>query len=241
MIDLRCHLLDGTGCGPADFAESVGMCRAAGGEGVRVLVATPRWPKGAQEPPLGFEECGRRLERLGLEARGESPQLLLGFVLQFGENLPALVERHGPRLALGGGRHLLVSLPALETPASAEGVWEELGRQGFAVVLARPECSPALRRDAARLDRWSESGVLMQLDASSVTGAYGREVQRFAWRCVERYGAGRVLLASNARAAGSRRPSLREAFEAASKRVGRARARAQHRAPLDEARARARD
>jgi protein-tyrosine phosphatase len=202
------------------------MCRAARAEGVGVLLATPRWPKGATAPPLGFEECGRRLERLRRAARGESPQLRLGFVLQFDEGLPALVERHGARLALGGGRHLLVSLPALETPAAADSVWEELARLGFAVVLARPECSPALRRDAARLDHWADAGVLMQLDASSVTGAYGREVQRFAWRCVERYGAGRVVVASNARDASARRPSLGEAAEMISKRLGRARARA---------------
>lgn len=203
------------------------MCRAARAEGVGVLLATPRWPKGAPAPPLGIEECGQMLERLRRAARGESPQLRLGFVLQFDEGLPALAERHGARLALGGGRHLLVSLPALETPAAAESVWEELARLGFAVVLARPECSPALRRDAARLDRWAAAGVLMQLDASSVTGAYGREVQRFAWRCVGRYGAGRgVVVASNARDASARRPSLAEAAEMISKRLGRARARA---------------
>lgn len=223
MIDLSCHLLDGAGCGPSGFAEGAEMCRLMRGEGVRTAVATPRWARGAAEPPLAFEECERRLARLRREA-GEGLSLRLGFVLPFGPELPALVARHGARLALGGGRHLLVALPALEAPAGAEEVWGELARMGFGVVVARPECSPALRRDPGRLDRWVAGGLVVQLDAAGVAGAYGREVRRFAWRCLRRYGAGGVVLASNARDASARRPSLRRAAEEAARRLGTRRA-----------------
>lgn len=227
MIDLCCHLLDGVEGGPESFEGSLELCRRALGEGVRTVVATPRWAADADEPPLPFEECERRLARLRRETGG-ALRLRLGFVLRFGAGLPSLVERHGSRVTLGGGgTHLLVALPALEVPEGAEEVWAALALKGLTPVVARPECSLGLRREPERLDRWVEAGAVVQLDAASVCGAYGREVRRFAWRCLERYGAANAVLASNAREAGassSRRPPLKQAAEEVARKAGTRRA-----------------
>src|SRR5688572_23198151 len=109
MIDLRSHILDGTPCGPASFAESLEMCRTAVEDGVKIIVATPRWEVGDTEPPLPFEECRRKLNCLEMEMQG-ALSFKLGFGLQFSLELPRLVERHGSMLTLAGKRHLLISL-----------------------------------------------------------------------------------------------------------------------------------
>lgn len=197
MIDIRSHILDGTPCGPASFAGSLEMCHAAIADGVRTIVATPRWEVGRAEPPLPFDECRGRLERLEAKTLGVI-SLRLGFVLQFSPELPALVEAHGPKLALAGGRQLLVSLPSVEAPAEAEGVWGALARAGFSTVLAHPECNAVLRRDDARLVRWVSEGMTLQIDTMSVLGAHGREVRRFAIECLRKF-EGRVVVASNGR------------------------------------------
>jgi protein-tyrosine phosphatase len=197
MIDLRCHILDGMPCGPDSFAESLEMCHTAAAGGVRTIVATPRWEVGRTEPPLPFEECQRKIERLNAEMRG-SLSLGLGFALQFGADLPALVERHGSKLALAGKRYLLVSLPSVNVPTEAEGVWRSLALMGFSVVLAHPECNTILRRNDARLARWVAEGMTIQVDAASVDGTHGREVRRFALECLRKY-EGCAIVASNAR------------------------------------------
>lgn len=197
MIDLSTHILDGTPCGPDTFADSLEMCRAAAADGVKTIVATPRWEAGRAEPPIPFDECRRKIERLQSEVRG-ALSFRLGFVLQFSSELPRLAERYGSELALGGKRHLLTSLPSTEFPHGAERVWEGLAQRGFSVVLAHPECNSVLRRDAARLARWVSGGITLQIDASSVVGAYGREVKRFAVECLRKY-EGRAVVASNAR------------------------------------------
>lgn len=229
MIDLRCHLLNAAACGPESFEESLEMCRLAASEGVRVMVAAVRWPprgfeEGWTEAAL-LEECERRLARLQAATPG-GPTLLSGFVLPFSALLPALVERHGVRLTLGGGHNLLVTLPSLDVPEGVAEVCTELARLGHGVVVARPECAPALRRERRRLAEWIERGATVQVDAASLTGAHGREAQRFAWLLVETYGVkGRVLVASNARDAGPRRPSLGAAAEEITRKLGRACAR----------------
>lgn len=202
------------------------MCRLAFAEGTHTIVACAEWHAGRSAPPDGFDEYESRLERLSV-ASGVALRLVPGFALAFGAALPALAARYETRITLGGGRQLLVTLPALDTPPEAEAVWAQLAELGFGVVVARPECSPALRSDAARLDAWVAGGVTLQLDAASVCGAHGREAQRFALRCVRRYASsGGVLLASNARDAGPRRPSLSEASAAVAKKFGAGRARA---------------
>jgi protein-tyrosine phosphatase len=205
MIDLHCQLLGETGrdC-REDAGDALEICRRALEEGVHTIVATGTCGPRAPEPEL-TAEYRRRLERLK-EGTGGSLRLKLGFVVKFSADLASLVGEHGSQLGLGGGRFVLVSLPPLRTPPEAEEVWRSVAELGFNVILARPECSPALRRDPARLDGWVRRGVMLQLDAASVTGAHGRVSQHFALLWAQRY-VGRVAVASNARA-GQSRPSF---------------------------------
>ena len=225
MIDLSCHLLEGVEGGPESFQGSLEMCRRAVGDGVRTIVATPRWAAQAVAPPLSFDECERRLSRLRRELGG-ALGLKLGFALQFGAHLPGLVEKYGARLTLGGaGTHVLVALPALDVPEEAEEVWAAIAQLGFTPVVGRPECSSGLRHAPRVSTLGSRRGAVVQLDAASLGGAYGREAQRFAWRCIERYGAANaVVIASNAREAGAHHPSLRSAAEEAARKTGTRRA-----------------
>lgn len=223
MIDIRSHILDGTPCGPDSFADSLEMCRAAAADGVRTIVATPRWEAGSSEPPLPFDECLRKLRHLESETNGLL-YLKLGFALQFSTDLPALVEAYGPMLTLAGKRHLLVSLPSVEIPAEVEGVWKSLARSGFSVVLSHPECNTVLKRDPARLERWVSEGMTFQVDAASVLGTHGREVQRFALEALRKH-KGHAAVASNARWGAGPRHSLSNAREELSAKMGARQAR----------------
>ena len=224
MIDLRCHLFDGTAYGAEDFTESLEMCRQCAQEGVRTIVAVQRWDAGQDEPYLSFKASQRKLERLQSET-GAALKLKLGFVFRFHPALDKLIERYGASVTLGGGRHVLVALPSVSTPPETEVVWEKLAKLGFSVVVAAPECSHDLRRDRRRLEGWLDTGVKLQLSAASITGAHGREAQRFALHCAKEY-RGRTVVASNAREAGARRPSLAHARETLARQLGKRRAEA---------------
>jgi protein-tyrosine phosphatase len=223
MIDLRCNILDGTPYGPDSFAESLEMCRAAVADGVSTIVATPRWEAGRAEPPLPFEDCQRKIERLGAETHG-ALSFRLGFALQFSAALPRLAAQHGSKLALAGKRHLLISLPSLTVPVEAEDVWKSLARCGFSVILAHPECNTVLRRDSTRLARWVLGGLTLQIDAASVAGTHGREVRRFAVECLRKY-EGHAVVASNARSSADQKISLGRAREVLTGNIGARQAR----------------
>lgn len=194
-------------------------------DGVQIIVATPRWNEEWDPAFLAIQLANfrQKLQQLHQDCDGQL-SFKLGFLLRLSAELPQLIGRYGTELTLGGGRFLLVSLPALHLPAEAEALLASLARQGYSVVISRPECNPALRHDAARLKEWLAGGLILQLDAASITGGYGREVQRFALGCVRQYGS-QTLIASNARDAGDRRPSLTMTREELVKQVGAARAR----------------
>ena len=199
------------------------MCRSAVTDGVKIIVATPRWDVGFTEPPLPFVEYHRKIERLETAMRG-ALNLKLGFALQFNSELPMLVERYGSILALGGKRHLLISLPSLEIPSDVEDVWKGLAQAGFSIVLAHPECNAVLRRNPSRLRQWVEEGLMLQVDAASVIGAHGREVRRFAIECLRMY-EGRAVVASNARCVVGQKSSLGSVREELNIKIGTRQAR----------------
>ncbi len=172
------------------------MCRAAAEDGVRVVVATPLWVAGNAEPPVAFDKMSLKIARL----QDEFLNVLTvkpGFIFEFSMSLPELVDKYGSRITLGGNDHLLVSLPSTIPPAGANGVWKALAKRGVFVVLARPECSPALRRDPSLLDDWAREGMKFQIDAASVSGGHGRGVQKFAFECLRKF-EGKTVVASNA-------------------------------------------
>lgn len=197
MIDLRCHILTGTACGPHSFTESVEMCRRAAQGGVRTLVATPYWKAGTVEPPLSFENITHQVGKLQKEFGG-SLGIKSGFVFEFDSQLPELVDQHGARLTLDGKKYLLLSLPSMRLPTEIDSTLAAMMQRGFGILLAHPECSPALRRNPAILKSWAARGTKFQIDAASVAGVYGREVRKFALECLRRF-EGSVVVASNMR------------------------------------------
>jgi protein-tyrosine phosphatase len=223
LIDLSCHFLDETDCGPSSFTESVTLCRTAHDEGVQTMVLTPLWKAGCVDPPLSLERCQEKIARIKTEV-GENLDLKLGFVLQFSSELPGLLDQYGSLLALGGRNHLLVSLPANKIPTEAEDVWSAISKRGFVVIVSQPECRPALRRQPERLRSWISNGVKLQLNAASITGRYGREVKRAALDYLENY-QDSVLVASNAHAGNGDAAHLKQAGAELSKIFGDPRAR----------------
>lgn len=99
MIHLRCPILDGTSCGHDSFAESLEICHAAITDRVRPIVATPLWEAHNTEPPIPFDGCCHKLERLEAETRG-ALSFRLGFALQFSAKLPSRVARYGSTRSL---------------------------------------------------------------------------------------------------------------------------------------------
>ncbi|NPV27278.1 MAG: hypothetical protein HPY81_07535 [Firmicutes bacterium] len=219
MIDLHAHILPGLDDGAADWEEAVEMARLAVASGTTGMFATPHWledeitPEPAKVQAL-LNELRRRLAEAAIPLT-----VWPGMEVYLTPILPRLL-REGRLLTLNNQKnHLLVELPLGEWPACAEQTLFELQVAGVTPVLAHPERSRAVIDDPTRLEKVVAQGALVQVNAGSLTGQFGRRVQRCAEEMVKR---GLVhFLGSDAHSCGQRGPSLAEAAERLERLLGR--------------------
>ena len=147
-------------------------------------------------------------------------------MMRLNANLPSLIERYGSRVTLGGGRYVLASLPALQIPPrkrrTCGGLWFLAGISvslwpARNVIIQSPVVIPNVSI------HWVANGMLLQINAASITGAYGRQVQRLAMKVLTEFETSSVV-ASNARDTANRRSLLPEARSLVAKKLSGSRA-----------------
>jgi protein-tyrosine phosphatase len=183
--EVHFHLLPDLDDGPADAAAAVDLARAAVRDGTTTVVCTPhaRFLTGARDLADRVAALRGALRRagVGLDVR-PGAELQASDVARFGAAaLDAFSQ--GPPSA----RWLL-----LEAPLDPGGVQElhaaaaDLHAQGFGVLLAHPERSPQLLAADGGLDGLLDRGVLLQVNATSLTGLHGAAARRNALDLIDR-------------------------------------------------------
>lgn len=220
MIDLHCHLLPGIDDGAASIEESVRMARTAVEDGVETVAATPHFR--ADHPLSRPGELAGRVAALGDRLAAESVpiQLVAGGEVDIFWARRATDEELRLVSFGQGGRDLLLETPYGFLPEVFEELVEEVIERGFRVMLGHPERNEYLQRSPRRLEALAESGVLVQINSSSIAADSPDEgARRLALRLLKR---GLVhVLASDAHSAGSwRRPELSRGVEAARAQAG---------------------
>jgi protein-tyrosine phosphatase len=203
-VELHFHLLPGLDDGPGTLAESVALAATAHADGTRTIVTTPHvsreyvpdvaiLPDLVAETQSALQSAGIAIE---LHCGAELAHDRIGRLSQ--DELESIA--HGPR----GRRWLLVEASLGGLTDDFTLATDELRERGFAVVVAHPERSLAVSGSGGRaiVTRELEAGSALQLNAWSLTGAYGDTVRTHAERLL---GASpHVVVASDAH--GSHRP-----------------------------------
>lgn len=185
MIDLHSHILPGVDDGARTLDESLAIARAAVASGVQLMAATPHVRADYQTTPATMERllqetrAALRSAGIELELRGGA-EVALGFLPQLG-----LEELHRFGLA-GNPRYLLLEFPYEGWPLGLETTVESLRDKGITAVLAHPERSESVQVSPLQLVPAATEGALVQLTASSLTGAGGRGARRAAEALLDR-------------------------------------------------------
>lgn len=209
--ELHFHLLPAIDDGPSSMEDSVALAAAAAAEGTRTIVTTPHVnPEIVTDPerlPDHVHELRARLaaERIPIEVvcGGELDVRMVGRLSD-----PQLETiAHGP----AGRRWVLLEAPLQGVNDYYNEAADELRRRGFAVVVAHPERGFGDPVDGWRVVEYElNAGSALQINAWSLAGVYGEEMQSIAMALLRR--APRVVVASDAHG-GARMPSLRLAVD----------------------------
>lgn len=171
--ELHFHLLPGVDDGPTDDAEAIDLARLAVEDGTGRVVVTPHVRLADLEALAGLTERLRAVLRdagveLELCSGGELSPDDVGRL----EHEQLEILAHGPP----GGRWLLLEAPLFSGTRDLDSAAEELRDRGFGVLIGHPERSPVTPDSVTRGQ--VARGAVLQLNASSITGAHGAEARR---------------------------------------------------------------
>lgn len=180
MIDIHNHLLPGVDDGADSLSTSLAMIRAGIEEGIEEAVITPHLSADNLTEKISSHYRERFEELLhGVQQEGLPIRLHLGSEIMFQFGLQNI--RQLPVATFGGnGRYFLIEVPLTMFPSSLENALFRVRGSGLQPIFAHPERNIVIQRNPSIIDRLIEQGILMQIDATSLTGKPDRPTTRLA-------------------------------------------------------------
>ena len=183
-VDIHCHALPGVDDGAADIETSLVMLRNAAEEGLQQVVLTPHYQANHEPDQLRLHEQVFAELVSAVAAAGLPINLHLGVELGFRFGLERVAMDSAARLA--GGSHVLVDLPPGPLSAGLEQAFFALRIAGWRPILAHPERHGELARNPERIQRLYDQDLLLQVNAGSLVGQFGRRAMATAQLLIER-------------------------------------------------------
>lgn len=210
MIDIHSHILPGIDDGAVDEQMTLNMLRIAQDDGIQTIIGTPHYHHPnyivTQEE---VEQKVNIVNQLALD-HGLEIQVLPGREIMIDHNL--IQNMKSSRLgSLANSQYLLVELSMIEWKPYYLDVIYELQLMGYILIFAHPERYIYVQENITKLNPLIKEGAIFQLDAGSITGVWGKKVQKVA-RELLRQGAFH-LIASDAHSDRSRRPVLTKGLQ----------------------------
>jgi len=211
FVDCHSHVVPSGDDGAATVGDGLALCRSAAHHGTAVLFATPHvWPyfvltgEREQEVRKAFDRMRRRANL----------DLRLGFELTPSR---ALLSEDPERYLLEGTDRVLMEVPFTGPADRVFALAEHVESAGLRPVIAHPERTEAVLDDPAIADELAARGWTVQVNATSLTGRHGPEIEELGWLFVET-GVATVVASDGHRT--SRPAHLDEAYRLVRKRLG---------------------
>jgi protein-tyrosine phosphatase len=216
FVDVHSHVVPSGDDGVKTEEEGLELCREAVARGTGVLFATPHvWPH--------FRLDEEREEAVRAAHASMAPRAAeLGLDLRLGWELtpmPRLLEEDMSRYRLGGLPAVLMEVPFHGSLGLSEALADHIETSGFTPVIAHPERAQAVLDDLGAARSLREGGRLFQVNATSLVGYHGAEIEAEAWRLVDE---GLADLVGSDGHRPARPPFLDAAYELVRARVGEA-------------------
>ena len=184
MIDIHSHILPGVDDGASAMEDAVNMARLALNEGITKIIATPHHQNGMffnkkKDILKSVKELNNVLqsENIPLEVLPGQETRIYGSLLDDFEK--------GDILALNHTNYLFVELPSGHVPRYTEQLLFEMQLKGVTPIIVHPERNTEIMKDPEKILKLVKKGALTQLTAGSLTGHFGKRVQKFSIQLIE--------------------------------------------------------
>ncbi len=212
VVDCHCHVLPGVDDGPATMTEAIELCRLLTHDGITDVIATPH-QLGRWDGTNLSDSIRRSVADLQASLDGHRIPLRVhaGGEVRLDERIPELLKEDRILTLADMRRYLLLEMSS-QVQIAPDMVMRLLSGANVTVILAHAERYESIAKDESRARAWIEAGAVLQVNATSLLGAFGKDVMKGSWRLV--HGGLVSVIATDAHSVGTRRPRLREAIDA---------------------------
>lgn len=204
FVDLHIHLLCGTDDGAKNEKLMQDMLDAAYADGTRFVCATPHYHPGyfgnnAHATNIAFTKLQQYANKYS------DLKIYLGNELRYSSNCFAWLS-NGDCKTINNSRYLLVDFAEDDEADYIVSSMLKLVNAGYVPVLAHAERYEKFHRDMIEIKQLQECGVLIQIDAQSPFGGWGKKAKKRSRILIEHYFAD--LIASDAHDVFERPPCM---------------------------------
>jgi protein-tyrosine phosphatase len=184
LIDIHSHILPGVDDGAQSEEDAINMAKLAVEEGIKKIIATPHHQNGKyhnkkQDILNGVIELNRLLQRedIPLEVLpGQETRI-------YGELIEDLEK--GDILSLNQTNYVFIELPSGHVPRYTEKLLFDVQLKGLTPIIVHPERNSEVIENPDILLNLVKKGSLTQITAGSMTGHFGKKIQKFTIQLIE--------------------------------------------------------
>lgn len=215
--DIHSHIIPCVDDGAKDTATALEMLRLAAADGTSHIVATPHYIAGNVKNSTDLvDEKSRELQQLA-DSEEITIKIHAGCEVFISHDTPEFFDA-GTIATINGSSYMLIELPHMGIPLYTDEVLYKLQMRGLIPVIAHPERNDEILSNSCILSDFVKRGMLAQVNSGSITGIYGRKIQKAAMKFIKM---GIVqFVASDAHTCGGRSPGLTKAAGLVKKEFG---------------------
>lgn len=180
-IDIHNHLLPGIDDGAETIQDTTELIAAMKELNIHKSIATPhtfnlKWNNTSQIIKTAFEDAVKKEANKAFLKNYASEYMLDSFLI---------AKMKEEELLCIHDNFLLLEFPMLSSPFNLYEMLFEIKIKNYKIILAHPERYLYLHNSIAKYEKLKEFGIFFQLNLLSLTGYYGKMIQKKALELLE--------------------------------------------------------
>lgn len=185
MVDIHSHILAEIDDGSKDMEMTINMLKKAEKSGTTDIIATPHFMRGRFE--VEHNEVLKKVEELKEISRENNIDINIyaGQEIYYNKNM---LEYYNDNMigTINNTKYMLIELPMLEFNIDEViNTIYELQIRGITPIIAHPERYKPFIKKPSMINTFIKEGMLFQVNAGSITGAFGKDVKKTATKYLE--------------------------------------------------------